>query len=103
MRNRVKQGYFHSLFNLYVNDLPTIFNDDCNPVTLHYEKLNCLLYADDLILLSESESGLQRCLDRLLLYCTNWNLSVNVDKSKVMIFNKNGKLIADIFISKTNI
>ena len=27
-------------------------------------EINCLLYADDLILLSESEHGLQRCLDK---------------------------------------
>ena len=46
------------------------------------------MYADDLVLLSKSEQGLQNCLSKLKSYCTNWNLTVNIDKTKVMIFSK---------------
>ncbi|XP_062582329.1 uncharacterized protein LOC134244070 [Saccostrea cucullata] len=53
--------------------------------------VNCLLYADDIVIFSESKSGLQTSLDILSNYCSNWKLQVNVDKSKVMIFNSNGK------------
>jgi hypothetical protein len=33
----------------------------------------------------------------LYRYCTEWCLSVNISKTKVIIFNKTGKLVQDIF------
>lgn len=91
----VKQGCVLSplLFNLYLADLPDIFTDDCHPVNLANSKINCLMFADDLILLSESAVGLQRCIDKLQEYCSKWCLSVNMDKTKVIIFNKGGSRI----------
>ena len=53
----------------------------------------CLFWADDLVLISESEEGLQQHLNVLKKYCKDWKLSVNTDKTQVVIFNKNGKLI----------
>lgn len=64
----VKQGDRLSpmLFNIYTNDVPEVFDQlHSDPVSLDSTKLNCLLYADDLILISESEKGLQSCLDSL--------------------------------------
>ena len=60
--------------------------------------LNCLLYADDLVLISESESGLQYGLNRLLSTVKIGNLSINVENSKVIIFNKLGKRVLREFI-----
>ena len=100
LKNGVKQGCVLSpvLFNLFINDLPTIFTEECHPASLYSEKLNCLLYADDLVLVSESEKGLQCCLDKLYTYCKEWNLKINVEKSKVIIFNKSGKKIIRKFL-----
>jgi hypothetical protein len=50
-----------------------------------------LLYADDIILYSESDDGLQTGLNILQDYCKRSHLDVNVGKSKVMIFRKGGK------------
>ena len=36
-------------------------------------------------------------LDKLNIYCKRWNLKVNVEKTKVMIFEKGRKTIADIY------
>ena len=33
---------------------------------------------------------LHTLLDQLEMYCSKWNLMVNVDKTKVMIFRKGG-------------
>ena len=52
--------------------------------------MNCLLYADDVILLSQNEVGLQNCLKKH--FCADWCLDVNLDKTKVLVFNKAGKL-----------
>ena len=54
-------------------------------------KLNCLMYADDLVLLSETASGLQNCLDATGSFCSKWGLNINYSKSKVMVFNKASK------------
>ena len=62
-----------------------------DPICLEYTKINCLIYADDLLLLSESENGLQSCLDSLVVYYECWKLKINVNKTKVMIFSK-GKI-----------
>ena len=59
-----------------------------DPVSLDVTRLNCLLYADDIILLSESEKGLQSCLDNLNSYCHKWKLKINISKTKGIVFSK---------------
>lgn len=46
-----------NLFKVYTNDLPSIFKDGCDPVELNSCKLNCLLFADDVVLLSKNRAG----------------------------------------------
>lgn len=45
-----------------------------------------LLYADDLALLSTSQEGLQRQLDRLSGFCDRSGMAVQILKTKVMVF-----------------
>ena len=85
-----------NLFKLFVNDLPDIFTHDCDSVKLNSINLNCLMYADDVILISETASGLQNCLNQLSKYCERWNLEINTSKSKAMIFNNRGRLKTDV-------
>ena len=67
----VKQGdaLSPSLFNIYVNDVSTMFQNICEPVKLGKRYINHLLYADDMIILLTSLSGLQNCLSNLYTYC----------------------------------
>ena len=92
----VKQGDTLSttLFNLYLNDLPNEFIFDGNDsVKIGQSDISCLLYADDLIIMATSPEALQKCITKLEQYCTKWKLEVNLKKTKVMIFNKQGSLI----------
>ena len=92
------------MFNLYVNDLPFCFNQSHDPVIVGKYLTNVLMYADDLVLLSTSKEGLQKCLDDLNIYCRKWKLRVNTSKTKVLIFNKGGKFIKKhqfVFENKT--
>jgi len=41
-----------------------MFNNNCQQVTLNTESLNCIMYADDVILISETADGLQICLSK---------------------------------------
>ena len=97
----VRQGENLSpiLFALYLNDfqdflsknyagLPGITNklkDD--PLNL-YVKLFSLLYADDTIILAETPEELQKGLNALNEYCKKWSLTVNTEKTKVVIFSR---------------
>lgn len=86
----VRQGDVLSpnLFNLYINDLPDIFDKCVDSPKLDNELIHCLLYADDLVLLSLSAKGLQDKLDKLDEYCKFWCLDINVKKTKVMAMAK---------------
>ena len=76
------------LFNLYINDLPDCIMQCHNkPAFLGAKAIPLLMYADDLILLSENDVSLQKALDALSQYCTKWQLRVNVMKTKIIIFN----------------
>ena len=75
----LKQGCNLSpnLFNLFIDDITRCFNDKCEPAKLISKNINCLLYADDLVLISESPVGLQNCLNKLYDYSKTWKLSIN--------------------------
>ena len=46
------------LFCLYIDDIANMFDDCCAPCGIGTCKLSHLLYADDLMLLSETKTGL---------------------------------------------
>ena len=84
------------LFNIYVNDLFEFMNNDNDSDIFLQEsehKVNILMYADDLIILSETKEGLQKQIDKLAKYCSKWRLQINNKKTKVMIFNRGNKMI----------
>jgi hypothetical protein len=89
---RQGDGLSPLLFCLYIDDLKNIFDDTCHPCTIGTIKLNHLLYADDLILFSETKHGLQNCLDKLNNYCKKWKLKINLTKTKIMIFRPSGRI-----------
>ena len=74
-----------TLFNIFVNDVPNLFANSCTPVKLGDTDLNFLLYADDLVLLSESQVGLQNCLTKLKSYTKRWKLNFNYKKSNILV------------------
>ena len=73
-----------TLFNLFVSDLPLIFDTLCSPAKFGEMTLHCLTYADDLAIFSETKAGLQRSMDCLAKYCNTWGLKVNPSKSNFM-------------------
>ena len=90
----VRQGCVMSprLFNLFINDLPDIFDAECRPVKLGKSELSCLMFADDIVMMSESKEGLQTCLNKLEAYTKEWGMTVNKKKTKVMIIQTTGKM-----------
>ena len=74
----------------------------CQSAKIKNVTLNNLLYADDLVLMFETSSGLQNFLDRLQEYCDKWKLTANIKKAKTMVVEKRQFLISQISFSYKN-
>ena len=85
----LKQGCVLSpaaIFNLFINDLALKFETINKGINIDGQYLNILLYADDLVLLADSEESLQVLLQHLHQWCLTWKIQVNCDKSNVVHF-----------------
>ena len=89
----VRQGCVMSpaLFNIYVNDLVDDLEDSNVGVPILQEQVTCLLYADDLSLLAESEPELQVLIKVVERWCVTWKMALNVDKTAVIHFRPKRK------------
>ena len=90
------------LFSIFLNDLKAFLRaHNVNGITCNigyedasvYLKILILLFADDTVLFAESDQELQYALDQFKEYCEEMKLTVNVEKTKIVIFtnsrNKN--------------
>ena len=57
-------------------------------IKLGNEKVYCLAYADDMVLLAEDEEGMAHMMGKLEGYLEEKRLEVNVEKTKVMRFRR---------------
>ena len=84
----VKQGDCLSptLFGLFINDLVDDIKHNTCGVNVSHFYVHCLLYADDIAFLAETEDDLQKMLDVLNNWCRKWRMKVNSKKSNVVHF-----------------
>lgn len=90
----VRQGCHLSatLFNIYIDGVVEKLKEgNTHPPILLNEEIPILLYADDLVLLSTTEIGLKKALNILENFCEERELTINSNKSNVMLFTKSGK------------
>ena len=77
-----------TLFGMYVDEVSDyIDREGDRGAQLAGTWIPLLLYADDIVLISDSPEGMQRQLDALHSFAEDKGLSVNLDKTKVMVFN----------------
>lgn len=94
------------LFAIYLNDFEAflstkykgldILSNDVNVNLSDSElevflKLYALLYADDTIVMAETVQELQNALNATHDYCNQWHLTVNTNKTKIVVFSR-GKI-----------
>ena len=101
----VKQGcpLSPTLFGIYIDELEAFLHEhiqDIDGCLLHQVLISILLFADDVVLLSSSPEDLQRKLDALSPFCDLWKFTVNLSKTKVMIFNGVNKTSYFCFLFK---
>jgi hypothetical protein len=75
-----------NMFRYMLADLKMYLDAECG-INLDTELLIHLLWADDLILTSDSPQGLQKQLDGLFKFCAKFQMIVNELKTKIMIFD----------------
>ncbi len=84
----VRQGDSLSptLFSIFINDVVDHLKSNCPSIQIGDTNLNCLLYADDMVLIGENEDSLQCLLNELKNWCDNWRVKVNESKTQVVHF-----------------
>ena len=98
----LKQGDLFStiLFSIYINDLPrkliedSRISDTINDTPyLDDVKISKLFFTDDLAIFWLQNKNLQRRISILESWSNKWALEFNLNKRKIMIFNKQGSAI----------
>ena len=95
----VRQGENLSpiLITFYLNDPEQYLSSrqvsgiECDVLTddaYVYFKLLVLLYADDTVLFSDNSEDMQNALNVFEEYCKKWKLSVNISKTKIVVFGR---------------
>ena len=93
----VRQGENLSpiLFSLYLNDLENyLMTNGANGIVCKanseniytYIKLLVILFADGTVSFSNNQDNLQHMLNLFEQYCDQWKLTVNISKTKILIF-----------------
>ena len=91
----VRQGECLSqfLFCMYINDLEEeLIIKGARGIDIGVSNLYLLLYADDIVLFGKNPEDLQISLNILEDYCKRWKLKVNIDKTKIVVFRKGGRI-----------
>jgi hypothetical protein len=84
----VKQGCLLSpgLFAIYMDSLIADIRATGIGARVGDETIGALLYADDLVIMADSEAHLQQLLDVLGEWCKTWRMSLSDTKSKIVVF-----------------
>ena len=103
----VKQGETLSplLFIMFINDMTAYVNgDNIEAITIDELQIYLLLFADDTVLFSYSSGGLQILLNKLHEYCNEWNITVNTNKTVVMVCKQGTRVEnVDLYYNNTKL
>ena len=83
------------LFALYINELVNMCRRLLCPGIYVDEELSdfqLLMYADDICMINDSVGRLQTQLNVLSVFCKQYGLSVNLSKTKIVVFRNGGPL-----------
>ena len=94
-KNHYLLCYFYFFINDIIDDISTDTADGI--VTLNDYLIYLILLANDTVLFGKTPEILQHLLDKLFIYCRKWNIEVNIDKTKVVVFRNSWRPVNDNF------
>ena len=86
-------------YSMFLFMISPHFDASCDPVKLTERYINCLLYADDLILLSNSAEGLRNYMKKLSTFCEELGMTINLDKTKSLVLSPGTRKKKDVNIT----
>lgn len=91
----VRQGCILSplLFSMFLSELQSdLTKCDARGIDVFADTVGIfsLMYADDIALVADTVIDLQKKVNCLEKYCNKWGLTVNMDKTKVVVFKNGG-------------
>ena len=95
--NGVRQGGVLSgfLFNIYIDSLLERILKSKYGCRLGFKKSSVIAYADDIVLLAPSATGLQALIDIAYSEAHEMKMKINIDKSKCLIFRCPGSQLSE--------
>ena len=96
LKNGIPQGDSMSptLFCIFINDLFDAFRENeesTDPIDINGMKISTVIYADDLLLMSQSKEGIIKQLQIVQRFCQDNGLTINYNKTKIMVKDVNAK------------
>jgi hypothetical protein len=85
------------LFNLFYQDLIETLNSEQCGIVIKGQKYNAFCYADDVLLASTTQSGLQSLIDVSVNYITNHGLRFNPAKTNCFYFGRTRHLAPPVW------
>ena len=88
----VRQGCILSLilFNVFSEELFKFAMENISDgIKVNGETINSIRYADDTVLMADTDVGLQNIMDSVQRACSDYGMKINVKKTKTMVISKN--------------
>ncbi|KAG1657347.1 putative uncharacterized transposon-derived protein F52C9.6 [Nymphon striatum] len=91
IKRGVRQGciLYPILFNLYSEKLIQEALEERKGIKINGNNINNIRYADDTVLMTESQEDLQMMVNKLCEKCKEYGMALNAKKTKVMLMSKN--------------
>lgn len=102
IKKGVRQGCILSplLLNVYSEEIfKKALDNSTDGVVINGECLSNLRYADDTVIMSDSEEGLQRLMNRVVTVCGEYGMDININKTKTMVISKNPNASVEITVN----
>ena len=83
------------MFSLFIDELVTYFNrNDVKGIQIHPDTIQffAIMFADDIALISDIVRGLQMQLNLLYSFADEYKLTVNEQKTNIVVFKNEGTL-----------
>lgn len=80
------------LFNIFLDDIDEMWEKRKEGGTaINKEKIHCLKYADDIVVMADYQEELQAMLNSLQRYSKKNRMKINPEKTKIMVFRRKGR------------